>query len=264
MVLSMGDIVSILSGKGGVGKTTVTLNIAYALKEFGYDTLVVEGNVTSPTASLYLGFLPAEKTINNVLKDEIDLEEAVLEHSSGIKLLTCSLSLADLVSNYERAFELVKKLKNKADFVFIDAAAGLGNEARSAMIVSDYIIVVTNPELASAVDALRVVRLARAFEIPVLGVIVNKVNYAMPQLPVEEIEGIVEAPVIGVVHEDRAVNEAYAYNQPVTYLRPKAKASVQFKSIAARLIGYQYAETPNPLLDKLSFWLHKLGLRYLP
>lgn len=260
----MGEIISIVSGKGGVGKTTVALNIASALHNLGYSSIVVEGNVTSPTAALYLGYLPAERTINNVLKDELSLDQAILTHESGVRLVTCSLSLADLASDYTKAFEMVKQLKDKADLVFVDAGAGLDEEARLAMLAGNYVMVVTNPELPAVIDALRAVRLARALKRKVLGVIVNKHNASLPQLPVKEIESIVEAPVIGTIAEDKAIHESFAYNQPVVHLRPRAKASVQFKQLAARLVGEQIEERENVLLDRLSFWLHKIGLKYLP
>jgi len=260
----MGEIISIVSGKGGVGKTTVALNIASALHKLGYSCIVVEGNVTSPTAALYLGYLPAERTINNVLKDELSLEQAILTHESGVKLVTCSLSLADLASDYEKAFEMIRQLKDKADLVLIDAGAGLDEEARMAILASNYVMIVTNPELPAVIDALRAVRLARSLKRKVLGVVVNKHNASLPQLPVSEIENIVEAPVIGTITEDKAIHESFAYNHPVVHFRPKAKASVQFKRLAAKLVGERIEERENVLLDRLSFWLHKIGLKYLP
>ena len=260
----MGEIVSIISGKGGAGKTTVALNVASALSKLGYSCIVVEGNVTSPTAALYLGYLPAEKTINNVLKDELSLDEVILTHESGVKLVTCSLSLADLASDYKKAFEMIKGLKDRADLILIDAGAGLDEEARLAILASNYVMVVTNPELPAVVDALRAVRLARALKRKVLGVVVNKHNASLPQLPVEEIEKIVEAPGIATISEDKAVHESFAYNQPVVHFRPKARASVEFKQLAAKLVGESIDEKPNALLDRLSFWLQKIGLRYLP
>ncbi|MEM4662414.1 MAG: AAA family ATPase [Candidatus Diapherotrites archaeon] len=260
----MGEIVSIISGKGGVGKTTVALNLASAFNKKGYNTLVFDGNVTSPTGALYLGYLPAEKTINNVLKGELELGGAILTHDSGVKLLTCSLGLADLKSDYRRAFGLLRELKRNYDIIFIDAGAGLDEEAQMAIEASDYVIVVTNPELPATIDALRAVRLARAFNKKVLGVIVNKVNYGRPQLPVAEVGSIAEAPVIGSVVEDDAVQEAFAYNQPVVHMRPYARASADFMNIAAKILGEKESHKSRVLIDRISFWLHKIGLKYLP
>lgn len=261
----MGEIVSIISGKGGVGKTTIALNVASALKKMGYDSIVVEGNVTSPTASLYLGYMPARRTINNVLNGEFSLDEVILEHDSGIRLITCSLSLPELAADYNRAFTLVKKeLKDKADLILLDAGAGLGEEARNAIDVSDFVLVVTNPEMPSVIDALRAVRLARAMKKKVLGVVVNRVNYSLPQMDSREIGEIAEVPVLAEIREDSAVHEAFSYNLPVTHFRPNSRPANEIAGLAALLVGEEFHSRENSLLDRVNFWLHRLKIRALP
>lgn len=260
----MGEIVSVVSGKGGVGKTTIALNVASALKKMGYDSIVVEGNVTSPTASLYLGYMPAHRTINNVLNGEFALDEVILEHDSGVRLVTCSLALPELAADYNKAFTLVKKLKSKADLILLDAGAGLGEEARNAIDVSDFVLVVTNPEMPSVIDALRAVRLARAMKKKVLGVVVNRVNASLPQIASKEVEEIVEAPVLAEIREDRAIHESFSYNFPVTHFRPNSRAGNEIARLAALLVGEEFKSKENSFLDRLNFWLHRLRIRALP
>lgn len=260
----MGEIVSIVSSKGGVGKTTIALNVASALEKMGYDSIVVEGNVTSPTASLYMGYMPANRTINNVLSGDCSLDEVILEHDSGVKLVTCSLSLPELAADYNKAFTLIRDLKEKADLVLVDAGAGLGEEARNAVQVSDFVLVVTHPEVPSAIDALRAVRLARAMDKKVLGVVVNRVNASLPQVAREEIEEIAEAPVLAEIHEDKAVHESFAYNLPVTHFRPNSKAGNQIAALAANLVGEEFESRESTFLDRLNFWLHRMRIKALP
>ena len=260
----MGEIVSVISGKGGVGKTTIALNVAAALNKLGYESIVVEGNVTSPTASLYLGFMPAHKTINNVLDGDFALEDVILEHDSGVKIVTCSLALPELAANYSKAFTMFRELKNKADIVFIDAGAGLGEEARSAIDVSDFVLVVTNPEMPAVIDALRSVRLARAMNKKVLGVVVNKVNASLPQISREEVEEITEAPVLAEIREDKVVHEAFSYNFPVTHFRPNSRTGNEIARLAALLVGEEFQSRENSFRDRLGFWLHRLRVKSLP
>ncbi len=260
----MGEIISIISGKGGVGKTTIALNTAAALKKMGYDALVIEGNVTSPTASLYLGYMPAHRTINNVLNGEVELDEVILEHDSGVRLVTCSLALPELAADYNKAFTMVKRFRDKADLVLIDAGAGLGEEARNAVDVSDFVLVVTNPEMPAIIDALRSVRLARAMKKKVLGVVVNKANPSLPQVSGKEIEEIVEAPVLAEIREDRAVHESFSYNFPVTHFRPDSRPGNEIARLAATLVGEEFYARENSFRDRLSFWLHKMKIRALP
>jgi len=233
----MSQAVAIISGKGGVGKTTVALNLAAALRRLGHDPIVLEGNVTSPTAGLYLGFMPARRTINNVLNDGLSLDEVILEHESGVRLVTCSLSLAELEQDYSDAFALVPELKKKTDLLLIDAAAGLDEEARLAITASDFVLVVTNPEMPAIIDALRAIRLARALKRKVLGVVVNKVNPREKQVSIEEIESIVEAPVLAAINEDRSVKDAFVYNCPVVFHNPTSRVGMQVFDLASKIAG---------------------------
>ncbi len=235
----MGQAVAIVSGKGGVGKTTIALNLAAALHKFGHDPIVMEGNVTSPTAGLYLGYMPARRTINNVLNDGLSLDEVILTHDSGVRLVTCSLSLAELEQDYSEAFELVSELKKKTDLLLIDAGAGLDEEARFAINASDFVLVVTNPEMPAVIDALRAIRLSRSLDKKVLGVVVNKVNPREKQLSIDEIEEIVEAPVLTVINDDKSVRNAFASNYPVVFSNPTSRAGMQLFELASIIAGHE-------------------------
>ena len=260
----LGEVISIISGKGGVGKTTIALNVSAALKKMGYESIVFEGNVTSPTAGLYLGYMPAHKTINNVLNGEFELDEVILEHDSGVKLVTCSLALPELAADYNKAFTMMRKLKEQADIVLVDAGAGLGEEARAAIEISDYVLIVTNPEMPALIDGLRAVRLARAMDKKVLGIVVNKVNNSLPQVARGEIEDICEAPVLCEIREDRSVHESFSYNLPVTHFRPNSRASNEIAGLAATLVGEEFRPRESRFMDRLGFWLHRMKIKSLP
>ncbi len=248
----MGEVVSIISGKGGVGKTTVALNLAAALHKLGHNPIVMEGNVTSPTAGLYLGFMPAQRTINHVLNNDCSLDEAILEHGSGVRLVTCSLSLAELEQDYSEAFALVSELRKKTDLLLVDAGAGLDEEARLAITASDFVLVVTNPEMPAVIDALRAVRLARSLKRKVLGVVVNKVNAKERQVSLDDIESIVEAPVLAAVNDDVSVKNAFSANYPVVFRNPSSRVGMQMLSLAAQIAGSpEYEFSNESVLERL-------------
>jgi septum site-determining protein MinD len=233
----MGEVLTVISGKGGVGKTFVALNTAATLAKMGYDATVLEGNVTSPTASVYLGYLPVHKTINKVLNDELDLGDAVLEHHSGVKLVTCSLHVSDLNQDYSRLPALIRKLKEQTDLLVVDGAAGLGEETKRLLKETDYVLVVTNPELPAVVDALRAVKLAKGMNKEVLGVVLNRYHKKKSQMTPEEVELILETPVIAIVEEDDAVHHSHAQHMPVVHFKPTSKASKAIQKLAADLVG---------------------------
>ncbi len=254
----MGEVITVLSGKGGVGKTIVSLNLAAALEQIGYDTILVEGNVTSPTASIYLGYLPVEKTMDKVSDNELEIDEIILKHESGVKLMTCSLNVSDLEKNLGIGFEIVNQLKEKSNIVLIDGAAGLGEETVNAIKMSSYILIVTNPELPAVIEALRTVRLARGMNKKIVGIVLNKVNPRKHQMTEEEVELIVEIPIISIIPEDDDITDAIAYNSPVVTYKPEAESSIELKRLASKLVGEPFKEPPKKtIIDQIMSLLPK-------
>src|SRR3989344_4661915 len=86
----------IASGKGGVGKTTLAINIGKALVDFGRDVIVVDGNVSKPNIGLHLGSTKLPSTLHDVLKREKNIREAIYMHPSGIKVIPGSIAFKEL------------------------------------------------------------------------------------------------------------------------------------------------------------------------
>jgi flagellar biosynthesis protein FlhG len=83
-------IISVVSAKGGVGKTTVVSNVSAALvKNFGRRVLVVDGNITTPTLGIHLGMLSQDKTLQDVLAGNINLTQAIYIHPCGLAHNSC-------------------------------------------------------------------------------------------------------------------------------------------------------------------------------
>ena len=119
-------------------------------------------------------------------------------------------------------------------------------------------------EMPAVIDALRSVRLARAMNKKVLGVVVNKVNASLPQISREEVEEITEAPVLAEIREDKVVHEAFSYNFPVTHFRPNSRTGNEIARLAALLVGEEFQSRENSFRDRLGFWLHRLRVKSLP
>src|SRR3989304_995052 len=92
----MSKITVITSGKGGVGKTTTAINLAAAMKYFGQDVLVIDGNLSTPNVGLHLNSPEVPINLNHVLRGKAEPFEAVYEHESGVKIMPSSLSVAEL------------------------------------------------------------------------------------------------------------------------------------------------------------------------
>ncbi len=154
-------IITVTSGKGGVGKTTTTINLGAALNHFKKEVIIVDANLTTPNVGLHLGAPIVPVNLNHVMQGKAKVSDAIYEHDSGTKVIPSSLSVKELRKiNHDKLKDVAKKLRNMADFVLLDSAAGLGDEAVGSIEAADELIIVTNPEITADTDALKTVKLA--------------------------------------------------------------------------------------------------------
>jgi septum site-determining protein MinD len=239
----MGKVITVISGKGGVGKTVSAINLAASLNKFNKNVILVDCNFTTPNTALHLGSPIVPITLNHVLSGKRKVYDAVYQHYSGLKLVASSISLKALKGiNLEKLPRALKDLKKISDIIVLDAAAGLGKEALVALENSDDVVVVTNPEMPAVTDALKTIRLAEQLNKNVLGVLVTKVRRDNKEMKLREISNLLEKPIIGVIPEDNHVRESVMIRDAVIHLKPRSKASVNYKKIAAKLIGKEYKE----------------------
>jgi len=244
----MSRIITITSGKGGVGKTTSAINIGAALNKFGKDVIVLDANLTTPNVSLHLGAPIVPVNLNHVMQGKAKIHEAIYEHESGTKIVPSSLSVRDLKEiDTNKLRNIGRKLRKLADYIIYDSAAGLGDEATIAMECADEVVIVTNPEIPSVADALKTVKVAEQLGKDILGVVVTRVKGTKSEMPLENIEDMLELPILGIVPEDESVQEALVMKDAVLHTHPKSKASRAYRQIAAKIAGINYKE-------KLSFW----------
>jgi septum site-determining protein MinD len=253
----MTRIISVLSGKGGVGKTTLVSNLGAALVKKGKNIIILDGNVTTPNLSLHLGIPFYPVTLHDVLNKKAPIEAAIYHHESGLRIIPASLSYEAVKDvDMERFQAVLMKLLGKADIVIVDAAAGLGKEALAAINVADELIVVTNPDLPAVTDALKTIKIAEEKGTKILGVVVNRVRGLRHELSLNEIKSILEVPIIAAVPEDLAVPRSIAKRIPVVHHKPNSKASLEFHRLAARIIGEPWmAVKQKSWIERLFFWL---------
>lgn len=250
----MGTIITITSGKGGVGKTTSAINLGAALNGFGKEVIVVDANLTTPNIGLHLGAPMVPVTLNHVLLGKAKIEDALYEHESGTKILPSSLSVKELKRvNHGKLKDLSKRLSKLADYIIYDSAAGLGQEAIASLEAADEIIVITNPEIPAVTDALKTARLAEDMGKNVKGVIVTRVDRAKTEMPLSSIQDMLELPILGVVPEDKAAHESLVKKDALVHTHPRSKAARAYRKIAAKIIGN------NSYKEKLSFWERLFG-----
>lgn len=238
----MTRFVGVLSGKGGVAKTTTVLNLGAAFNYFGRDVIIVDGNLSTPNLGLLLGVPVVPINLHHVLKGKNHIGEAVYMHESGLKIIPAGLSVGELLGvNPDKLSEVLPALDGLADIVIVDGSAGLGREALGVVKAVDDIIVVTNPELPSVTDALKMIRISKDMGKFVKGVVVTKTGRKY-DISTDNVLSMLESPVLGEVPHDKAIRESLIQKDPVIYTHPKSKSAVAYKRIAADLIGVEYEE----------------------
>jgi septum site-determining protein MinD len=239
----MGRVIAIISGKGGVGKTVTSINLAASLNKINKNVILVDGNFTTPNVALSLGSPVVPITLNHVLAGRRKIHEAIYQHHSGTKIVPSSISLKSLKNtNLENFPKALKDLKKLAEIVIIDSAAGLGKEALASLENADDIIIVTNPEMPAVTDALKTIKLAEQLKKNVAGVILTRTRNDNKEMQIKNIMNLLEKPIIGIVPEDDYVRESIMIRDAVVHTRPKSKASRAYKKIAYKLVGEELEE----------------------
>jgi len=247
----MAKLITITSGKGGVGKTTTAVNLGAALNALGKEVVIVDANLTTPNVGLHLGAPIVPISLNHVLSGKAKIYDAIYEHESGTKIVPSSLSVKDLKKiNHGGLKKVGKKLKQVADYVIFDSAAGLGGEALASFIAADDIIIVTNPEIPAVTDALKTSKVIEDMGKFVRGVIVTRVKSNRVEMPLSNISDMLELPIIGVVSEDRNVPMSVVMRDALVHTHPKSKAAKAYMKIAAKIAGIPY-KAKSSLIERL-------------
>ncbi|MEK6914473.1 MAG: cell division ATPase MinD [Nanoarchaeota archaeon] len=234
----MTKVYTIISGKGGVGKTTTAINLAASLNYLGENVILVDANLTTPNVGIHLGTPIVPITLNHVLNNPIRFEDAIYQHESGTKVMPASLSLRETEKiNYNKLPELIKKIKKIADYILIDSAAGLGEEARAAIDSCDEIIIVTNPEMSAVTDALKTIKLAEEKGKLITGLILTRYSGKSYEMSIPNIRDMLEIPILGIIPEDESIKKSQSLKNAVIHIYPRSKSARNYFSTSKKLLG---------------------------
>ncbi len=233
----MAVVLSVISAKGGVGKTTTTANLAAALARRSREVTAVDGNITTPNLSLHLGCALYPVTLHDVLAGRADIGEATYRHPAGFYVVPSSLSVEAVSLDPGLLSQVVRGSIARRGLVLVDGAAGLGREARAAMECADSLLIVTNPDLPSVTDALKAVRLAQKEGKPVIGMVINRSGAHGSEMSAAEVSDMVDVPVLATVSEDKNIPASIAAKVPVVLWKPRSRSARAFRRLAATLVG---------------------------
>lgn len=246
-------IIGILSGKGGVGKTTIAANLGIALvRTLKKRVLLVDGNVTSSNLSILLNVLETSTSLNDVLENKAPIEQAIYRilldgphahhQDLHLHLLPASLS-AKKTPDTARLSHKLSRISKFYDFVIIDGPAGLGADASAVMAASNELLVVATSDIASIASALKTIELAHDMKVPVAGIALNRVLGRKYEMTRHEVERICETSVVSRIPEDNCVLEGGANHSPFIVDAPNSPAAIEIKRLAAFLANEKYVHT---------------------
>jgi flagellar biosynthesis protein FlhG len=232
------EIITVTSGKGGVGKTNISVNLGIAFALSGRKVLIVDADLGLSNVNIVAGLVPPPRyNLFHVIKGEKEIEEVVAEGPCGVKVITGAIGISTLANlSPKKRTELVEKLSglsNVADLIIIDTSAGLSGRVVSFILAADKVILVTTPEPTAIADAYGIVK-AISFRNKEMDIrlIVNKaksfeegekVARRIAEIAGQFLDMKIES--LGVLLNDRAVENAVREQRPFFLAYPKAKAT---------------------------------------
>lgn len=254
-------VITITSGKGGVGKTTTTANLGTALAMGGKKVAVVDGDIGLRNLDAVLGL---ENRIVYDLVDVVEgqcrLRQALIKdkRQPELYLLPAAQTRDKNAVNSIQMEQLCQQLREEFDFVIIDSPAGIEQGFRNAIVGADDIIIVANPEMASVRDADRIIGLVEAAGKPEPRLILNRLRSEMVRrgdmMDVADVLEVLGIGLLGIVPEDESIIIATNKGEPAVYDK-RARAGRAFLNAAQRIMGddipLDEIEESTSLLERL-------------
>jgi septum site-determining protein MinD len=245
------------SGKGGTGKTTMTINLGTSLAKFGKRTCIMDADIGMANLGLAIGLDNVPVTLHEVLSGRASIHDAIYDGPGGVQVVPSGISLQGFQhADPEALHDVLKELVDKLDYLLIDAPAGISRDGVVPLAVADDVILVVNPELSAIVDAMKTKILAEVVGGNVYGAIVNRATPESDGQVNKKMEKVLGVRVIGMVPDDQNVRKAASAKTPVVLKYPTSPSAISIRRIAAGLAGISYdkevMEPKDSFVDRFS------------
>jgi flagellar biosynthesis protein FlhG len=240
-------IITVTSGKGGVGKTNVATNMAIAYAQMGKKVIVIDADLGLANVNVMMNIIP-QYNLYHVMRKQKKMTEIILDTEYGIKLIAGASGfskIANMTEDERNSFISELYTLSDADIIIIDTSAGVSRNVLGFVAAADEVVIVTTPEPTSITDAYGIIKII-ATEVDNLNLnlkmVVNRVATAMEgkrvadrmiQIAAQFLNLKVE--YLGFIYNDPLVPQSVLRQKPFMIVDPKGKASVCLKHIVARI-----------------------------
>lgn len=249
-------VLAITSGKGGVGKSNISVNLSQALVARGKDVVLMDADLGLGNADILLGTVPPYH-LGHLLRGERSLPDLIHRCPSQIKLIAGGGGLAELANMSDAQVhsfvDALRSLDGQADYLILDTGAGLGTVVQQFTMAADQVLVVTTPEPTALADAYTLIKtLAKRSRSMQFGLVVNQTEGPAEGADVANRLATTARSFLGVTVEhvgslprDPQVWQAVRRQVPFFVGSPSAPASRAIDRMADRLMGAELAEPPT-------------------
>ena len=240
-------VLAVTSGKGGVGKTNITVNLAIALKRAGKKVLVIDADLGMANVDVVLGSR-SHKHLLNLLEDGVELNNVLINGPYGVKYISGGSGIEKAIDfSMEQRRLLMQKLAacgSQADIILLDTGAGLGKNVMDFVLAADEVLLITTPEPTALTDAYAMMKAYSMYaKEKNLRLIINRVYDEQESKDVaaklkQTAERFLQMPIdcLGYVYEDSAVMRSVRQQTPFLVANANCTAAKCIEALAASLL----------------------------
>ncbi len=240
-------VIAVTSGKGGVGKTNLAVNLAVALQASGKQVLLIDADIGMANVNVLMGRV-TNRSLIDLLSENVELDDIVEDGLQGVKYISGVAGVEAALSVNRAAQRMIHRKLGRcselADIIIIDTGAGLSRYVIEFVLAAHEVLLVTTPEPTALADAYAVVKAYGKYtEKRSIKMIVNRIRDESECREVTDrlnqtTQKFLKIPVdcLGYIYEDRAVREAVNNQEPFVLMKPESPASLCVKEIAKSLL----------------------------
>ena len=233
----MATVYAVASAKGGVGKTTTTAAIATILTDSGANVVAIDADIGMANLAGALGVTPGETTLHDVLAGRADPTDAVHDGPAGLRVVPGATDLDAYATADPSGLKAVIAAFDDADYVFIDAGAGLSHDSTLPLGLADETLLVSTPERSALGDTEKTRQLTERLGGSVAGAAITRVddNSGNDTETIDTVTELLDTVVLGRIPEDEAVLQAAAAEAPLPIFAPDSRATRAYRDLTRAL-----------------------------